>query len=61
MYFIQKQRRMEAFKNRQLAPYLPPEGPPIKGNVLVVKVHDFQGAMDIEETETRELTDLVIL
>lgn len=43
-----------ARKNRQLAAYLPKEGNSFRGNVLVVKVDDFSGAEDIEESEIKD-------
>lgn len=60
MYFIREQSNALAPKNRQLAAYLPKEGFVIKGNVLVIKVHDFLDAEDIQESEIEGLQDLVI-
>lgn len=51
---------MMARKNRQLAAYLPKEGNSFRGNVLVIKVDDFSGAEDIEESEIKDIQALVI-
>lgn len=60
MYFLREQVRTMARKNRQLAAYLPKEGNSFRGNVLVVKVNDFSGAQDIQESEIKDIQALVI-
>ncbi len=55
MYFIRDQFYTQALNNKQLAPYLPRKGVPIKGNMLAVKVHELQRAENIEESETKEI------
>ncbi|PBK92429.1 hypothetical protein ARMGADRAFT_1030732 [Armillaria gallica] len=60
MYFVRDQRHTQAFRNMQLAPYLPCTNPRLKGNVLVVKVHDLTGADDVQPEEIEWLQQLVI-